>query len=240
MREPHPVRKETWAEILKIAYGIFDDLEHRGFGAAPFSLGGGTVLMFEYKHRLSKDIDLFGYDAQWLSLLTPRLNAQAAAVATDYVEQANAVKIVTEKGDIDFVIAADVTHPVYRRKTILAGRSINTDPPGEILAKKMLYRAAMFLPRDVYDLSAAIDIDPASAREAVIAAASTRSVLLKRLEALKTVAPGDLLSGIIPYDGPLRHGQNMIAKVIAFVRSEELFNDTAYRASAEPDLENGE
>ena len=45
-------------------------------------IGGGTVLMFRFEHRLSKDIDFFTHDAQWLSLLTPRLNDTTAAMTT--------------------------------------------------------------------------------------------------------------------------------------------------------------
>ena len=37
--------KDTWREILRSAFDIFDDLERKGFGATPFVLGGGTVLI---------------------------------------------------------------------------------------------------------------------------------------------------------------------------------------------------
>ena len=105
-------------------------------------MGGGTVLMLRFRHRLSKDIDWFGYDAQWLSLLTPRLNETAAGIAQDYAEQANAIKITTAQGDIDFIIAADVARPVKREVRVVEGRELALDPTYEILAKKLFYRAA--------------------------------------------------------------------------------------------------
>ena len=149
------------------AYALFDDAVAKGFGDPPFSLGGGTVLMLRFKHRLSKDIDLFGYDAQWLSVFSPRLNERAAMLAASYTEQSNTIKIVTASGDIDFIIAADVVAPVARSVDLIAGRLIAVDPVTEILAKKLFYRAATFKIRDIYDLSAAIDLAPDEAARAV-------------------------------------------------------------------------
>ena len=209
----------TWSEILEQAYGIFDNLDEKGFGTPPFSLGGGTVLMFKFKHRLSKDIDLFGYDAQWLSAISPRLNEYTAVLATDYSEQANSIKIVTDKGDIDFIIAADITHPVAREKAMLAGRFMEIDPISEILAKKLYYRAAFFKARDIYDLSATIDLAPDDARAAIKAAAPKKDILLRRLDELETLSGATLKSEIIPYDGALHHGHGMIQKVKSFIKS---------------------
>jgi hypothetical protein len=215
-----PPTKETWKKVLKSAFNLFEDLEQKGFGTPPFSLGGGTVLMFRFKHRLSKDIDFFGYDVQWLSLLSPRLNEVAAAMATDYTEQANGIKIVMPHGDIDFVISADVVIPVDRTLVTMNGRKIQIDPTSEILAKKLYYRAAHFKTRDVYDMSAAIDLDPNSARIAVQASKHRKDTLLNRLTDLSRVQENDLLNGIIPYDGQLRHAENMISKVKNFIANQ--------------------
>ena len=212
------VTPDTWKSLFRDACDIFDDLEQRGFGKAPFSLGGGTVLMLRFKHRLSKDIDLFGYDAQWLALLSPRLNDRAAALASGYSEQANTVKIVTARGDIDFVIAGDVVAaPVVREQAVVEGRAISLDPTSEILAKKLFYRAASFTARDVYDLSAAIDLDPDAAREAVVAAASKSDLLLRRLGELARLGDRELFGAIVPYDGRLPHADAMVGKVAAFI-----------------------
>jgi hypothetical protein len=47
--------------------------------------------MRRHHHRLSKDIDIFVPDPQYLGYLTPRLNAEAESLTTKYVEQANSL-----------------------------------------------------------------------------------------------------------------------------------------------------
>ena len=210
---------ETWREIIRQAYALFDDLESRGFGKPPFSLGGGTALMLAYEHRLSNDVDLFTYDVQWLSLFTPRLNAKAAAIALDYAEQANSVKITIEAGDIDFIVAADVTTSVKTMHQI-AGRDMAVESPSEILAKKLFYRAAALKPRDVYDMSATMDLAPNVARLAMEAAVSKKGTLLRRLDELATMDEASLHIDILPYNGPLRHSAHMVAKVRGFVAAQ--------------------
>ena len=211
---------ETWLRIIGYAFELFDDAAARGFGNPPFSLGGGTVLMLRFRHRLSKDIDFFGYDAQWLSVFSPRLNEQAATLATSYVEQANTVKIVTSSGDIDFIVAADVAAPVTRTVESIAGRLIEVDPVAEILAKKLFYRAATLKVRDIYDLSAAIDLAPQDAERAMRAALSKREVIVRRLDQLAAVGSEDLASEIVAYDGALQHSQAMVEKVRSFVLAQ--------------------
>ena len=217
MTDDDRLTPESWLKILASAYTLFDDAERRGFGTPPFSLGGGTVLMLEFQHRLSKDIDFFGYDAQWISVLSPRLNHAAAELALTYSEQANVVKIVMAQGDIDFIVAGDATSPVQRSRRTIAGRTIEIEPCAEILAKKLLFRAAAFLPRDVYDMSAAIDLDPPAAATAALAARSKKDVLLRRLDELGSLDQHALLDGIVPYGDDLAHGEGMIGKVREFI-----------------------
>ena len=224
----------TWLGIVADAFTLFDDAEARGFGTPPFSLGGGTVLMLRFRHRLSRDVDLFGYDAQWLSVLSPRLNAMAASLTTDYAEQANTIKLVTPRGDIDFVIAGDVAAPVDRTVAAVAGRDLDIDPTSEILAKKLFYRAAGFKARDVYDLSAALDLAPEAAARAVDAALPQADILLRRFAELKCLPPSELLSGIVPYGGRLDHADGMLDKVEAFVRSRRSLGGPPASGRPEP------
>src|SRR5580700_9392936 len=100
------ITHESWKDVLRIAIDVFRALEKRGFARPDFVMGGGTVLMFRLEHRLSRDIDLFLSDVQYLSLFTPRLNDYTASLVSDYVEQANFVKLVLPCGDIDFLAAA--------------------------------------------------------------------------------------------------------------------------------------
>ncbi len=114
MKEP-TIDQDTWETVLRTAYSIFPIFEARGMGTPPFFLGGGTVLMLHWKHRLSKDIDFFGYDAQWISMLSPRLNDATRVLATKYVERANGLKIMlATPGDVFFVVSGDVLRTVKR------------------------------------------------------------------------------------------------------------------------------
>ena len=216
-RQNHELTADSWLSIIASAYRLLEDATARGFGVPPFSLGGGTVLMFRFRHRLSKDVDFFGYDAQWLSLFSPRLNEVAAGLAQDYAEAANSLKIVMPHGDIDFVIAADIAIPVERRLENVAGRTLLVDPVSEILAKKLFYRAASLKPRDIYDMSAAIDLDPLSAIRAAQAARSKMPVLLRRLAEFEVGDPQELLRDIVPYNGSLQHADAMVLKTRAFL-----------------------
>jgi hypothetical protein len=103
-----PFDKDTWRTLIGPALRVVDSLRHNGYGELDFRLGGGTVLMIRFDHRISKDIDIFTYDAQALSFISPRVNEVAAREAVDYEEQANAVKLVLRDGDVDFIVAGPV------------------------------------------------------------------------------------------------------------------------------------
>jgi hypothetical protein len=47
------------------------DLEQQGQPVPDWVLGGGTALMLHANHRLSRDIDAFIDDPQYLALLSP-------------------------------------------------------------------------------------------------------------------------------------------------------------------------
>jgi len=69
--------------------------------------------MLRHQHRLSKDIDIFVPDPQYLGFVTPRLSDVAANVAQDYVEAAGYVKLIRSEGEIDFVAAQNLTRQPY-------------------------------------------------------------------------------------------------------------------------------
>ena len=59
----------AWESLLPRALMLTDDISKYGGIADPFwTFGGGTVLMFRYRHRLSKDIDIFVPDPQYLGV----------------------------------------------------------------------------------------------------------------------------------------------------------------------------
>ncbi|WP_422099448.1 nucleotidyl transferase AbiEii/AbiGii toxin family protein [Variovorax sp.] len=70
---------------------LIGEIGRYGGIADPFwTFGGGTVLMFCYHHRLSKDIDIFVPDSQYLGFDTPWLSDTAADLTEDYTEQPGA------------------------------------------------------------------------------------------------------------------------------------------------------
>lgn len=210
--------RDSWKQILRSAVAIFDDLEKKGLGSPDVVIGGGTVLMFRFEHRLSKDIDFFIHDVQWLSLLTPRLNETTAAMVTDYVEQANGIKLVLPHGDVDFVVAGAVTDAEAVEKLEFMGRPFLLDPTEEILAKKLFYRAARFQARDVFDFVVAIECDREAANHALAAAASQHDILIRRLGQLSQLPLDKLAEGILPMGDFSRIVPGMVEAARRFIR----------------------
>lgn len=214
------VTRDSWKQLLASAVTIFDDLERKKLGSPDVVIGGGTVLMFRFEHRLSRDIDFFLHDVQWLSLLTPRLNDTTAAMVTDYVEQANSVKLVLPHGDIDFVVAGTVTDAEAVEQLDFMGRTFLLEPTEEILAKKLYYRAARFHPRDAFDMAAAIDFDTLSAVAAVRAAASKAAILSRRIEELGRMPREELERDILVLDRGRHLMAEMIVRMRRFIENE--------------------
>jgi len=181
-------------------------------------IGGGTVLMFRFEHRLSRDIDFFMHDVQWLSLLTPRLNDMTAAMTTNYVEQANSLKLVLPHGDIDFVVSGLVTDTRAIDSLKFMGHTFLLEATDEILAKKLFYRAAWFQPRDVFDFVVAMEADRESATRALAAAASNHHLLTRRLDQLAQLPPDRLAEGILPIGDFSHIVPGMIEAARSFMR----------------------
>lgn len=87
-------RLNVWRGLFRRALAIIDAANADQPLRLPWSFGGGTVLMLQYRHRVSRDVDIFLADPQWLGHLSPRLNDKASALTSDYVEQANFVKLI--------------------------------------------------------------------------------------------------------------------------------------------------
>src|SRR5438128_2145859 len=84
--------------------------------------------MLHCAHRMSRAIDVFLKDAQALPLLSPRLNDRAAGLARDHVEASNFVKLACTDGEIDFIVAPDLTERP-RETRALGGREIAVHAP---------------------------------------------------------------------------------------------------------------
>jgi len=102
-------RLKIWETLFKRALDLIDSTAKAGITLDDWSFGGGTVLMRRYRHRFSKDIDIFIPDPQYLNYLSPHLNDTAESMTGDYVLQANFLKLQFPEGEIDFVASAPLT-----------------------------------------------------------------------------------------------------------------------------------
>ena len=151
----------AWQALLPRALTLIDEIRVHGGIADPFwTLGGGTVLMFRHRHRLSKDIDVFVPDPQCLGFVTPRLNNVAADMTADYTEQPSAwVKLQFEEGEVDFVASPNLLGDAWETWEI-EGHAIRVETSAEIIAKKMFHRGDRVTARDLFDLSLVIEREP--------------------------------------------------------------------------------
>ncbi len=145
-----------WKSLLEKALGLMDAIEAEGYTVPRWSMGGGTVLMFYYAHRKSKDIDIFVPDPQFLGYVNPRLGGKAEEVTADYRDGSEFVKLFLPEGEIDFVASSTLTKNPFEEHEVL-GRKVLLESPIEIVAKKLWYRGNTATPRDLLDLALVIE-----------------------------------------------------------------------------------
>ncbi|MBE7427573.1 MAG: nucleotidyl transferase AbiEii/AbiGii toxin family protein [Burkholderiaceae bacterium] len=163
--QPARLPAGPWRVLLTHAFRLIDELSAHGLTDPFWTLGGGTVLMFRYRHRRSKDIDIFVPDPQYLGHVTPRLSEVAESLATDYVEGAGHVKLLRPEGEIDFVASPNLTDSPYETWRVLK-RPVRVETAAEIIAKKLWHRGDTPSARDLFDLSLVIEREPAALRGA--------------------------------------------------------------------------
>ena len=161
-------------------------LEYANIDNSQWSMGGGTILMLNYHHRLSKDVDIFVSNTQYFTGLSPKLN-DVAEDADCYQEGERFISLSYPEGKIDFVKAFQVSDYLPTLKHVF-NQNIFVDDDIEIVTKKVFFRGASLHPRDLYDL-------------ATVYLGSRRSELVKALinileqlqefhDALQRVGPG--------------------------------------------------
>ena len=175
-------KEKIWEELFQRALDLIDSALAGGGTLHHWSFGGGTVLMRQYRHRLSKDIDIFVPDPQIFSYLSPRLNSTAEEMTTDYQEGAEFLKLYFAEGEIDFVASAPLTENPYSEETIL-GRTVLVETATEIVAKKVWHRGAQFTARDVFDLAMVLEKAPQALQGIAPILRDRRTTILKRLDA---------------------------------------------------------
>ncbi|HEY4371034.1 MAG TPA: nucleotidyl transferase AbiEii/AbiGii toxin family protein [Burkholderiales bacterium] len=177
---------DSWERLFAPALRLLDDVQARA-GAAPFwTFGGGTVLMLRYRHRLSRDVDIFVPDPQTLGYVTPRLSDVAESITENYVEAALYVKLVLPAGEIDFVAAPNLTAAPFEEWRLLE-HAVKVETATEIVAKKMWHRGDRATARDLFDLALVIREEPEDLRKAAPFLVRHRAAFLEQLETRKEV-----------------------------------------------------
>ena len=178
MDEP---RLNDWQPLLASALRILDAAAVALGADFPWSFGGGTVLMLKYRHRYSRDIDIFLRDPQFIGYVTPRLSPAAEAVTSDYDEAGEYVKLRLPGGEIDFIATGWLTERPYSPENVM-GRTINLESPAEIIGKKIRHRAATFKARDLFDFAVVARRAPGEIQRLASIIAEHRPTILERIE----------------------------------------------------------
>jgi len=173
-------RLRAWEKLFSHALSILDESVTAGAPESGWSFGGGTVLMRRYRHRVSRDVDIFVPDPQWLGYVTPRLNTKAESLAPEYVEQATFVKLYFPEGEIDFIVSGPLTDKPTATE-ILFDRKIRVETSAEIIAKKIWYRAAEFTARDLFDFALVTSKEPEVLAGIASILRARRDALMKRI-----------------------------------------------------------
>ena len=134
----------------------------------------------KYRHRFSKDIDIFVPDPQYLGHVTPRLNDTAESMTGDYVEQGNFVKLLFPEGEIDFIASAALTATPTTTQTLL-DREVRVETATEIIAKKLWHRGTAFTARDIFDLALVAEREPKALKEIEPVLRDRRDAVLARI-----------------------------------------------------------
>lgn len=224
-----------WKEILKIALDVLE----RQKDNVPFSewmWGGGSALSMRYGHRDSRDVDIFLWDAQFLTFFTPRLNDDLERIARDYDEMSNFVKVWLE-GDsqIDFIVAPSLTDDPCEVLEVM-GKKIQVETPWETAVKKLFYRATDLKVRDVIDIARILRDRKAEkkVRENFPVFRTRTGLLRKRLREIETEWERGM-EGLVVYDRSLAD-PDVVREVEHFLMTEVPAPEIRRREPEGPDM----
>lgn len=182
----NPLPGGVWQTLLTHAFALVDEIARHGIADPFWTFGGGTVLMLRYGHRLSKDIDIFVPDPQYLGFVSPRLSDTAERVSKDYVEGPGYVKLLRPEGEIDFLASPNLT-PQPFDEWHLMGRMVKVETAAEIVAKKLWHRGDRATARDLFDLSLVIEREPQALMAAAPYLVRHRDAFLSQIEQRRVV-----------------------------------------------------
>jgi Nucleotidyl transferase AbiEii toxin, Type IV TA system len=176
----------VWQVLLGHAFTLIDEISQYGIKDPVWTFGGGTVLMLRHGHRLSKDIDIFVPDPQYLGFVSPRLSDVAESVTHDYVEGPGYIKLLRPEGEIDFVASPNLTRSPFELWQLL-GRQVKVETSAEIVAKKLWHRGDRATARDLFDLALVIEREPQALASASEFLVRHRSAFLTQIEQRKEI-----------------------------------------------------
>ncbi len=184
--QPSALPEGVWQTLLAHAFTLVDEIARHGTSDPFWTFGGGTVLMLRHGHRLSKDIDIFVPDPQYLGFVSPRLSDAAERVTADYVEGPGYVRLLRPEGEIDFVASPNLMAQPYDEWTLL-GRTVMVETAAEIVAKKLWHRGDRATARDLFDLSLVIEREPKALATAAPYLVRHREAFLTQIQQRRTV-----------------------------------------------------
>lgn len=186
LKTPAILPEGVWQGLLQHAYALIDEINAHGIQDPFWTFGGGTVLMLRHQHRMSKDIDIFVPDPQYLGYVSPRLSDVAETVSDQYVEGPGFIKLLRPEGEIDFVASPNLTRDPFEVWELL-GRQIRVETSAEIVAKKLWHRGDRATARDLFDLALVIDREPAALATASTFLTRHREPFLQQVDQRRTV-----------------------------------------------------
>lgn len=218
---------DAWELLFDRAIDCLDTIPHTGSPMPDWTFGGGTALMLRYAHRNSHDIDIFLPDPQWLSLLSPRFNDTIDAWVSDYQEGPTWLKLAMPMGEIDFIVALDLTTSPSISTTI-HGRPVKIETPAEIIAKKLRHRGGSLRPRDILDIAVVQSRDPGPLWASRRAWVQELPAIRRRLDALATQYPVQSNTlDLLPAGEPYRQtAWAVVNAFIARVHAAERYHDS--------------
>jgi Nucleotidyl transferase AbiEii toxin, Type IV TA system len=184
--QPSALPEGVWQTLLAHAFTLLDEIARHGIADPFWTFGGGTVLMLRHGHRLSKDIDIFVPDPQYLGFVSPRLSDVAERVSVDYVEGPGYVKLLRPEGEIDFAASPNLTKQPFDEWTLL-GRTVKVETAAEIVAKKLWHRGDRATARDLFDLSLVIEREPDALATAAPYLVRHREAFLTQVQQRRTI-----------------------------------------------------
>jgi len=201
----------VWKVLLQHAFSLVDEISLHGIADPFWTFGGGTVLMLRYRHRLSKDIDIFVPDPQYLGYVSPRLSDVAEGVSDQYVEGPGFIKLLRPEGEIDFVASPNLTAAPFEVWELM-GREIKVETSAEIVAKKLWHRGDRATARDLFDLALVIEREPQALATAAPYLLKNRDAFLQQVEQRELVlrAQFDAID-VLDYQPSYAHAVNVAA-----------------------------